>query len=149
MLSTHNYSYELRKPFQTKKKFKRKKTGTITVNLKEGKNLKACDSNGKSDPYVILTVADQTFKSKAIKANINPTWNETFIFTVLDSSKTIFLRIKVYDQDILGRDDEMGEVKINLTEEVKGEGEVSKWYPVILNNEQYGEIRLKISAKDF
>lgn len=96
-----NYSYELRKPFQNKKKFKRKKTGSIIVHLKEGRALKICDRNGKSDPYAILNIGKQTFKSKVMKRTVNPKWDETFIFTVIDPNATVWLKIIVMDSDLL------------------------------------------------
>jgi Ca2+-dependent lipid-binding protein len=46
----------------------------------EGKSLPALDSNGTSDPYVIVRIDDQHFKTKTIEKSLDPTWNESFTF---------------------------------------------------------------------
>lgn len=33
---------------------------------------------GKSDPYAVIRVGTQTFRSKTIKANLNPEWYEMY-----------------------------------------------------------------------
>ena len=42
--------------------------------------LKSADLNGKSDPYVRLTLAGQQAKSKTIMKSLDPQWDETFEF---------------------------------------------------------------------
>ena len=42
--------------------------------------LKSADPNGKSDPYVRLTLAGQQAKSKTIMKSFDPQWDETFEF---------------------------------------------------------------------
>lgn len=50
----------------------------------EGQDLKAMDTvmmglvKGKSDPYAVLTVGNQRFKTKTIKETLNPRWNEVY-----------------------------------------------------------------------
>ncbi len=33
---------------------------------------------GKSDPYAKISVGESAFKSKVIKENLNPVWNEMY-----------------------------------------------------------------------
>lgn len=33
---------------------------------------------GKSDPYTIISIGGSNFKSRVIKENLNPTWNEMY-----------------------------------------------------------------------
>ena len=33
---------------------------------------------GKSDPYVVINIGGETFRSQVIKGNLNPTWNEMY-----------------------------------------------------------------------
>jgi len=55
----------------------------ILVQLIEAKELKKCDFWRQScDPYVILAIDNFTTKSKIIKKNIHPKWNEMFCFVV-------------------------------------------------------------------
>ena len=56
----------------------------MRVRLLEAKDLMAKDTfmlglvKGKSDPYAILRVGNSQFKSKTIKENLNPRWDETY-----------------------------------------------------------------------
>lgn len=58
--------------------------GVVRVHLLEAKNLVAKDTymlgmiKGKSDPYATLRVGNNHFKSKTIKEELNPKWNEVF-----------------------------------------------------------------------
>lgn len=58
--------------------------GVVRVHLLEGRDLVAKDTymmglvKGKSDPYANLRVGTRLFKSKTIKENLYPKWNEEF-----------------------------------------------------------------------
>lgn len=54
--------------------------GTLTVSLLRGSGLAAADSNGKSDPYVKLSLGKSKAKSKTIPKTLDPEWNERFEF---------------------------------------------------------------------
>ncbi|KAI9874749.1 MAG: hypothetical protein M1823_007618, partial [Watsoniomyces obsoletus] len=58
----------------------RKTTNYVfTIKIVEGEDLKACDVNGYSDPYVVLTDEYQKrlSKTRAIYRNLNPRWDES------------------------------------------------------------------------
>lgn len=56
--------------------------GTVEVDLKGGYNLAPKDKNGLSDPYCVLCFLEphvkkpKKKKSKVVKKNLNPAWNE-------------------------------------------------------------------------
>ena len=58
--------------------------GVVRVHLVEARDLVAKDTymmgmvKGKSDPYATLRVGNRQFKSKTVKENLYPTWNEVF-----------------------------------------------------------------------
>ncbi|NWT84335.1 PA24E phospholipase, partial [Lanius ludovicianus] len=61
----------------------------------------------QSDCYVSLslpTASVQQFRTKTVKNNKNPTWNETFHFTIQSQVKNI-LELKVCDEDNVTQDD--------------------------------------------
>ena len=81
----------------------------------ECKGLKKMDFLGKSDPFVqvfLMPGKHREMKTKVIKKNINPVFDETFKFVVSKNftsvtKKTIVFR--VFDRDKL-KTDEIGEV---------------------------------------
>lgn len=55
--------------------------GTLRVVLLGGSGLLAADSNGLSDPYVILQAGRCKAKSRTIRKTLDPVWNEEFEFS--------------------------------------------------------------------
>ena len=98
----------------------RRLSGRLRVVLQRAENLMAADTflqGGKSDPYVKLTCGDVEKKSKTIKQNLNPVWNESFEW---EGHKTQLvgsgLHLNVMDYDRLKKDDRLGEVDVALAE---------------------------------
>jgi Ca2+-dependent lipid-binding protein len=97
--------------------------GVLTVHVDRLTNLRDADGFGKSDPYVMLhleqdnAVFDKNYgkkKTKIIKDNLNPVFNETFTFKgVPHDMKNVVLHVNVYDDDI-GRDDKIGSTDLIL-----------------------------------
>uniref|UniRef100_G3NCK4 Extended synaptotagmin-3 n=1 Tax=Gasterosteus aculeatus aculeatus TaxID=481459 RepID=G3NCK4_GASAC len=62
--------------------------GVVRVHLLEARDLLAMDTymlglvKGKSDPYATLRVGNRHFKSKIVKENLHPKWNEVYEFVV-------------------------------------------------------------------
>lgn len=56
--------------------------GMLELKLLRGLDLVPKDSNGLSDPYVVVKYGSQVmFRSKVIKKSLNPEWNETATLT--------------------------------------------------------------------
>jgi hypothetical protein len=103
----------------------------LTVRVIEARNLRAMDSNGFSDPYARLQLGKQRFKTKVIKTNLNPTWDQEFSFLVGDGRDV--LKLDVYDEDILSMDDFLGQVRVPL-EDVLAAENLSlgiRWYQLL------------------
>jgi stromal membrane-associated protein len=85
--------------------------GLIKVNVVKGTNLAVRDVM-TSDPYVILALGQQSVKTRVIKNNLNPVWNETLMLSIPEPMPP--LKVLVYDKDTFSTDDFMGEAEIDI-----------------------------------
>jgi Ca2+-dependent lipid-binding protein len=85
----------------------------FTIKIIEAEDLKACDMNGLSDPYVVLgdEYQKRLAKTRVIYANLNPRWDET-----VDILTTGPLNIiaTIWDWDTLGDHDCVGRTSLKL-----------------------------------
>ena len=80
-------------------------SGILRIELLHGRNLKAADLSGKSDPYVVFGIGrfgDKKLRlsqaqSSVARQTLNPDWNETFMLNV--PSQHDALTMQVYDYD--------------------------------------------------
>lgn len=49
--------------------------GVLRVHVFEARNLEKKDVGGKSDPYVILNIGAQSYKTEVISRTLNPQWD--------------------------------------------------------------------------
>ncbi|WJX27368.1 hypothetical protein P8452_16192 [Trifolium repens] len=121
----------------------------LVVRVIEAKNLPPMDPNGLSDPYVRLQLGKQRFRTKVIKKNLNPKWDEEFSFKVDDLKEELL--ISVMDEDKFLIDDFVGQLKVRMSlvfdEEIKSLG--TAWYSLQpkskkSKNKESGELRLSI-----
>ena len=90
-------------------------SGTLHVYLDKGVDLKSMDSNGKSDPYVKLTINGKEKKSKTIKKTLNPVWDESFQWSgVLRDLIAAPMSLVAMDYDFMSKDDPLGAVSVPL-----------------------------------
>lgn len=94
----------------------------------EARNLPAMDLNGLSDPYVKLQLGKHRAKTKVVKKNLNPVWDEEFIFRVGDLNEE--LTLCVLDEDKYFTDDFLGQVKVPLSKVLDAENLTlgTTWY---------------------
>jgi len=95
-------------------------SGKLTIGILECKKLKKMDITGASDPYVKIKLLDSKGKRIGKKkkttvknANLNPYYNESFVFVVEEMSLSkVNLEITVLDYDLLGGSDPIGKVML-------------------------------------
>ncbi|XP_042489499.1 ADP-ribosylation factor GTPase-activating protein AGD12-like isoform X2 [Macadamia integrifolia] len=85
--------------------------GILKVKVIKGTNLAVRDLL-TSDPYVVLTLGQQTVQTQVKKSNLNPVWNEELMLSVPQNFGA--LKLKVYDHDTFSADDIMGEAEVDL-----------------------------------
>ena len=96
--------------------------GILTIDIVEAKELKPADSNGLSDPYVKLRQMDGAkqrdktlFKTKTMKKNLNPVWNESFVYPrAVNANETLALMLNVKDHNVLGNGVDLGEYSLDV-----------------------------------
>ncbi|XWS08309.1 hypothetical protein CRYUN_Cryun41cG0068500 [Craigia yunnanensis] len=85
--------------------------GLVKVNVVKGTNLAIRDIV-TSDPYVILALGQQSVKTRVIKNNLNPVWNESLMLSIPENIPP--LKVLVYDKDTFSTDDFMGDAEIDI-----------------------------------
>lgn len=85
----------------------------FTIKIVEAEDLKACDINGFSDPYVVLgdEYQKRLAKTRIIYRNLNPRWDETVDITTQGPLNII---ATVWDWDALGDHDCVGRASLKL-----------------------------------
>ncbi|XP_069079339.1 synaptotagmin-7 isoform X1 [Pleurodeles waltl] len=92
---------------------------TLTVKILKAQELPAKDFSGTSDPFVkiyLLPDKKNKLETKVKRKNLNPHWNETFLFEGFPYEKVVqrVLYLQVLDYDRFSRNDPIGEVNIPL-----------------------------------
>lgn len=85
--------------------------GLLRINVIKGINLAKRDTCG-SDPYVIVRMGKQKLKTRVVKKNINPEWNDELTLSIADPHLPV--RLQVYDRDIFSPDDKMGDAEFDI-----------------------------------
>ena len=79
---------------------------------------------GTSDPYVKVSLNKNTVhKTKVVKKNLNPEWNEDFSIPHVSHEQPCMLHISIKDHNLLGSDVDIGEVEFNVWDYVKLDSE--------------------------
>ncbi|KAL2242947.1 protein C2-DOMAIN ABA-RELATED 4 [Sesamum indicum] len=85
--------------------------GLLRIRVKRGINLAVRDVRS-SDPYVVIKMGKQKLKTRVIRKDVNPEWNEDLTLSVSDPGRPISLT--VFDHDTFSKDDKMGEAQFDI-----------------------------------
>ncbi|KAI0970202.1 C2 domain-containing protein [Xylaria arbuscula] len=114
--------------------------GNLRVDVLDGADLPAADSNGKSDPYCKFDLNGvEVFKSKTQKKTLHPVWNEFFEVAIPSRTAAKF-QCKVYDYDFADKPDFLGGAYINLEQLDPFQGQEVK----LLLDGKSGSMRLRL-----
>jgi hypothetical protein len=83
-----------------------KQSYIFTIKIVSAEDLKPCDSNGLSDPYVVLSDEHgrRIAKTRTIWGDLNPRWDETFDVSTTGS---LWLAATVWDRDRMVRNHDL------------------------------------------
>ncbi|XP_030027055.2 extended synaptotagmin-1 isoform X2 [Manduca sexta] len=119
--------------------------GVLRIHLVQAQNLMKKDvsmlGKGKSDPYAIITVGAQQWKTKHIDNNVNPRWDywcEARIMYSLGQT----LDIEVFDKDEGNDDDKLGKCSLDISQVVRF-GRLDTWQT--LQQAKHGKVHLRLS----
>jgi len=89
----------------------------LHVKIIAGANLKACDPNGFSDPYVVIKVGNAGAKTPVIQKSLTPRWDAAFEFGILPGIE--YVDFQVFDKDRFS-DDSMGKARVHIAQIARG-----------------------------
>jgi len=95
-----------------------REVGRMHVSISHAAKLRACDSNGLSDPYVEVSVGGRSEKTQTIKKTLAPKydWSTLFDFDSIDVPLKQPISVIAWDYDMLNFDDKIGNCLLNLEE---------------------------------
>ncbi|CAB4273780.1 unnamed protein product [Prunus armeniaca] len=123
--------------------------GLLRIHIQRGVNLAVRDMRS-SDPYVVVKMGKQKLKTRVVKRNVNPEWDERLTLSVADANLPIMMRLEgLTDGTIIDR------VKPNrencLAEEsciMWSNGELVQNIVLRLRNVECGEVELQLQWID-
>ncbi|XP_027764171.1 extended synaptotagmin-1 [Empidonax traillii] len=121
----------------------------LRIHLLEAENLIAKDNffkgmvRGRSDPYAKVRVAGRVFRSRVIKEELNPRWNEVYE-VIVDNIPGQDVEFDLFDKDV-DKDDFLGRCKVPLRR-VLSSCIVDEWLP--LEEVKSGRLHVKLENLD-
>ncbi|KAI9100299.1 hypothetical protein K1719_024517 [Acacia pycnantha] len=85
--------------------------GLLRIRVQRGVNLAVRDVVS-SDPYVVVKMGKQKLKTRVVKQDLNPEWNDELTLSISDPRLPVHLH--VYDKDTFSFDDKMGEAEFDI-----------------------------------
>ncbi|XP_061370229.1 protein C2-DOMAIN ABA-RELATED 4-like isoform X2 [Gastrolobium bilobum] len=85
--------------------------GLLRIHVERGVNLAIRDVVS-SDPYVIIKMGKQKLKTRVVKKNLNPEWNDDLTLSISDPHAPV--QLFVYDKDRFSLDDKMGDAEFSI-----------------------------------
>ncbi|XP_018345899.1 PREDICTED: extended synaptotagmin-2 isoform X3 [Trachymyrmex septentrionalis] len=123
--------------------------GVLRIHVVEAKHLMKKDigmlGKGKSDPYAVINVGAQEFRTKIIDNTVNPKWDywcECAVTSAIAQQLTVLL----WDYDDTKGDERLGRATIEVNR-VKKKGMIDTW--VSLEQAKHGMVHLRLTWLQF
>lgn len=119
--------------------------GVLRVHVVEAKHLMKKDigvlGKGKSDPYAVITVGAQEYKTSVIKNTVDPKWDNWCEFYVMDSmGQQVFIHL--WDKDDAMDDESLGRATVEISK-IKYKKELDTW--ITLEQASHGMVHLRFT----
>ncbi|XP_034230124.1 extended synaptotagmin-1 isoform X2 [Thrips palmi] len=119
--------------------------GVLRVHVVEAKELMKMDigmlGKGKSDPYALVTVGAQQFRTQIINNTVSPKWDYWCECEVY-APRAQTLLIRLFDKDDSKKDEKLGRASVEVSTVVK-KGELDIW--LTLEEAKHGMVHLRLS----
>ena len=117
-------------------------SGKLQLTVCEAKLTRDTETFGKMDPYCVIALRGQKFKTKVMDgAGKTPKWNQVFDINVEDARDD--LAIVIWDEDVMS-DDKVGECKIGIQEIIaNAQGPAGAWLDIFHKSKQAGSVLFK------
>ena len=123
--------------------------GVLRIHVVEAKHLMKKDigvlGKGKSDPYAIINIGAQEFRTKTIDNTVNPKWDfwcECAVMSAIAQQITVLL----WDYDDTKGDESLGRATVEVSR-VKKKGNIDTW--ISLEQAKHGMIHLRLTWLQF
>ncbi|KRG01713.1 extended synaptotagmin-2 isoform X3 [Drosophila mojavensis] len=118
--------------------------GLLRIHVVEAKNLMKKDisvlGKGKSDPYAIVNVGAQEFRTQIIDNNVNPKW-DYWCEAVVEVSQRAILVLRLFDWDRTSDDESLGRATIDISSVIK-KGVLDTW--LALEDAKHGDLHVRL-----
>ncbi|XP_053661030.1 extended synaptotagmin-2 isoform X2 [Anopheles marshallii] len=119
--------------------------GVLRIHVVEAKDLMKKDisvlGKGKSDPYAIISVGAQQFRTQTIDNTVNPKW-DYWCEACVDVTHQTLIGIKLFDWDRTGDHDPLGRATVEISSVTKN-GEIDTW--LTLEQAKHGLVHLRMT----
>ncbi|XP_063069858.1 fer-1-like protein 6 isoform X2 [Engraulis encrasicolus] len=121
----------------------------IRVYIVSATNLHPADPDGKSDPYIVLKLGKTEIKDRDnyIPKQLNPVFGRSFEFQA-SFPKESLLKVLIYDYDLIGGDDLIGETYIDLENRFYSRHRATCGLPIEYSPEGYNAWRDCVQPTD-
>jgi len=119
----------------------------VVVELIEAKQLSPADPNGKSDPFVQVTIGKAVHKTQTVMSSLNPRWNEKFTLPVVNPDTDV-VKFEVFDFDVSKTEDPLGSAQMPLNSLKEGVRQ-DFWLPLQGKSKSSGSIHVALTPINF
>ncbi|CAG9839299.1 unnamed protein product [Diabrotica balteata] len=114
----------------------------VRVYIVKANDLHPMDLNGKADPYVVLQLGSKRISDKEnyISKQLNPVFGKCFEIEATFPQDSLLI-VQIYDWDLVGSDDMVGETKIDLENRFYSRYRASCGLPEVYEEEGYNAWR--------